>query len=808
VIGKPETDDHSEEADRSGIVRTTSSYWVYGASGNGPLKPVQSLAIFLACVIPNFLVVAILSDVGYGVEVYNAVSPRTMSLGGDVAVFLAAVSLVVLYVSDWFYYERVTIQVVTAIPPLCLITLGAFLKARNYPWAPMLFTLFSTPVVIGFLRAVTCTQTKRETFYRRVSMFLGLSASVVLVVWIVWMTSGHQWNRTNKDELAQRFSELYKYVDKDMQLNYTQHCHPDLKNISHFPTDVRASIKSACSRAASVWLLVYAAPFVAVLCDVVVGVFCFTMGVATDTSEGDARLNAVVRAMKQFIICLFLLFGGMYCSASIFSISLTTTLLAFLAAALLVLVIWMVLEMPTKDLQKLLQSSSFAKLLGKAWQSDWVRAIAVGAVNFFIPIYFFLNSLNQKVRKARKPHEAGSGRYTPQAQKILDEIHAWNWCSILTKVAIFGELFFTLQVGFTKGTYVFLSWLTRKLASINLIVVCVLVYAVGLIMFLLPPVPGVPVYIFAGIVIADVSSRKLGDNGFYIGIFIACCIGFFCKLLACTLQYYIGYFLGKNVKIQQLIKVDSVPTRAVEQILKKPGLNLAKVAILIGGPDWPVSVTCGILRLNIPQMLLGTMPVITILSPCVLAGAFISRQGLGGEDSIWPMLANFASIFAFVAQTTALVIAGTLTVREIQEHSDSLAEYREEHAAIAELSRQEEDARRCYQDVTRWENLTWLDGFILLSGVASQLVSGLLFVLVGSLCFLPFSVDKDINAAIEDGGLGGHPLNIVLPLGWAGCLIFFYGVAAHIVHSKMMGRRAKAEFSKRKYSQQPETEQG
>ena len=42
------------------------------------------------------------------------------------------------------------------------------------------------------------------------------------------------------------------------------------------------------------------------------------------------------------------------------------------------------------------------------------------------------------------------------------------------------------------------------------------------------------------------------------------------------------------------------------------GFALGKVCILVAGPDFPTSVLCGILKLNVPQMLLGTTPVIIV----------------------------------------------------------------------------------------------------------------------------------------------------------------------------------------------------
>merc|ERR1719401_2780092 len=111
-----------------------------------------------------------------------------------------------------------------------------------------------------------------------------------------------------------------------------------------------------------------------------------------------------------------------------------------------------------------------------------------------------------------------------------------------------------------------------------------IVFVVGLIMFLLPPVPGVPVYIFCGIVLA----KQRPEVTFATGCTIAVLLGLILKLCACCGQYLIGYFAGRSVKIQKLIGVDTKPTRAIEAILTRPETySLGKVAILVGGPDWP-----------------------------------------------------------------------------------------------------------------------------------------------------------------------------------------------------------------------------
>merc|ERR1712110_1254009 len=105
----------------------------------------------------------------------------------------------------------------------------------------------------------------------------------------------------------------------------------------------------------------------------------------------------------------------------------------------------------------------------------------------------------------------------------------------------------------------FLSWLNVSLSGANLGVVCVLVFVVGNCMFLLPPVPGLPVYVFGGILVGTKGDQLWpNDGGIWIGRLLATVVCLITKLVACTGQYMIGYCLGKSIKIQQLIGVDKV----------------------------------------------------------------------------------------------------------------------------------------------------------------------------------------------------------------------------------------------------------
>ena len=84
-------------------------------------------------------------------------------------------------------------------------------------------------------------------------------------------------------------------------------------------------------------------------------------------------------------------------------------------------------------------------------------------------------------------------------------------------------------------------------------------------------------------------------------------------------------------------------------VLRQPGLGFGKCSILCGGPDWPTSVLCGILKLNVWQMVVGLTPMFFYVAPSVVAGAFqYYGPSWGGT---WDSLAAFLLLAQAVAFT-------------------------------------------------------------------------------------------------------------------------------------------------------------
>jgi len=309
-------------------------------------------------------------------------------------------------------------------------------------------------------------------------------------------------------------------------------------------------------------------------------------------------------------------------------------------------------------------------------------------------------------------------------------------------------------------------------------------------------VPGVPVYLFSGIVLGK-QGETIESVGFTGGCLIAIALCCFLKMLAAVSQYLIGYWMGKSVKIQQLIGVDKVFTRAIEFILRRPGLAPGKVAVLVGGPDWPTSVTCGILGMNVGQMLLGTSPVCFVISPTVLAGAFLAKVK-PGEDNMYGMLANIFVGATFVVQGGSLLLAVKKIMDVVNEHGEELSKPRPEHEVVAALTKHEEAANKAYQEVIDWKVLPGMQKVMITVAALLIFFCDLGFFMFGELCWENFNISGRIDDALDNNGLGGNPVNIMLFPGKAALAVFFFGVALHIIFVWILQRATRAQLEMNK----------
>jgi len=788
------------------------------AAGMG--KGTVFAAALAAILIPDAVIIVLFSSmVGIAPTVSNTAAPAIFNSVGNMMGGAAFGFLGVLYVID-FHLRNTILQVVLGLLLGILVMGTGVLKSLYYPWVPGLFCLCFSVVTVGWQRAKYFKRSNGydgQTFFGATAASYAVAAFVILAAYGAWIfVMGNMWNEETRAELIAAnnrvYEELGKGVAPDFGLNHTLHCTDDvdLVNLTDGDDKMEKKILKACKYAQGVWFLQWSAPAVVFICNAVAGIFCFLfsrtasrISAASDNTEeenSDEAVKHLQRVLKACFLCVVLMLGFMYSSMSVLgaSVSLGSAIMALGAACLAATLGWMYLELDLSVLTRLTTEGALANNVIKMMKSDWFKALVVGGMNLAIPMMAALDMLRKQQRLMTGAAENDGDSYTQGGRKVVNELSTWNWWSIFSKVDILGIIWFAMILG-SKATFVLFSALNAWLASMALSfpILCVLVFAIGFCMFLNPIVPGSAVYLFAGIVMGGQTQLE-GSVGFWPGFGAACAIGALAKHVACCAQYMIGYTAGQKVKVQQIAGVDKVLTRAIEKNLKKRGLSAAKVSILVAGPDWPTSVLCGILRLNIPQMLLGTFPVTFVsIIPQTLVGALLMLEG--AENGIWGMISNGLMMAAGAVQGGATMYYARAVLKTVEQDGEALAVFRPEHAAVAELTAKEAAYMACRKECAKWRNLSGSLKGMLAGSAACMLMGGFIILLdfVGSsgsekLVFRNFKITNDIGASFDIGGLDGNPLNLVMmPMGYGAVMLNVSGIVLNYLSQRSLGGLAQ-----------------
>jgi len=265
-----------------------------------------------------------------------------------------------------------------------------------------------------------------------------------------------------------------------------------------------------------------------------------------------------------------------------------------------------------------------------------------------------------------------------------------------------------------------------------------------------------------------------------VGCAIAIGLALVLKLVACTGQYALGYFAGNYMQIQKFVGADTKATRAIAKIMNGP-FSLGKVAVLIGGPDWPTSVTCGILKVNLVKVLLATCPVVVTAAPCVLAGAYLSKVAPGDTRSPDALFANFFTLAAAVLQLGSM-LAAMYYIKTTYEEDKTLEEpptearQKDIYEKVTMLRKEDEASDTAYNNVLKKTRGCWL--YVI--GLAAILTFLSNAVFTSGFAFENFTVSGNIDDDLDKYGLGGNPLNIVKMPGQIALAMFSVSVILHL----------------------------
>jgi len=373
--------------------------------------------------------------------------------------------------------------------------------------------------------------------------------------------------------------------------------------------------------------------------------------------------------------------------------------------------------------------------------------------------------------------------FTPRVRTLLTYLMS-NTTQVFKWAHWIGVLYFSMDVGVGRMVVLLLSAMNKFCDELSPVAVTLVILAIGIFLFLLPPVPGVPIYLFAGVVMVN-SLDKEFDN-FWLAIWVVTVVCLCIKLTACTIQQKVfGENLGESVGVRRLIGINSIQIRAIRYCLSKPGLSRAKVAILCGGPDWPTSVLCGILRLPLYECLLGTLPVYPVyLSETVIAGAFYLKTGATWEAAAATMLAVCSGAMGMTSFAAIYYIEDT-----ISKHREELEQYPEDEE-VAEMDRAEVAGSTAYSKATEWTQVPKVIRAVLVVGTCFMAYACYLFALFSTDCFVTFAVTDSIVDKLD-----GHPLHVVKFLGWVALSCFGVGCITLFIFSQWAQRATKRELA-------------
>lgn len=806
--------------------------------------------------LPCVGVVVLWSSIGYGEDAFNV-----LDTGKGLSRPFFAISALVflfLYFADFFWpphlpgrycilavNDRQAGRCILAFA-LGLLVFSALFLAKTYPRVPIVVTVLCGPLLMMCLRGLTCPQDPYQKvghdaiqsktvdkhltrlwtfvyaekdanlFYSAAAAAFAISGVVTLVIWTVCFASS---NRNGS-----------KVTKGEMGLNLL--AAPVFAGMANLAFSFFILIRVRMARAAdnydtSLFEIIHegGSDLHREICqDAILVQYLQEHHILDDFrkppvdaplelgKQHACRMKILSKMLKVVGCSLLLLIGATYVVAELVVAAshiarLALDLFAILFVTFVVLAaIWF--RRPFAHMWMRMQHLLLWRMTLGLASNNWVRAGVVTAVLPYAPVWLLFNSMKQDIRRCRGldsmtasgSSEEKNERYiTDRMAMVLESMQSWDWVSMTAKIYVWGFAMIG-YVLFPKLLNVFLAWFISLVQGLNFYIIAVSALTLGLGLFLLPPVPGIPVYLFGGFLIAAAchpSDHGTGQpspgapNGFAFGVIIAICIGFLLKLLACVIQHkLIGEQLGSSCWVKQQVGVHKPFIRAVELVLSDRGYSMGKVGVLCGGADWPTSVLMGILRL--PIVLHGwRLPIVV---PCIMTGAFYVRRP---ESDFFKSAANLmlsATIFVHLA----LLVGAAWAIKEKLE---------QKHWEVSKPLLENVDLDWLDYRSHRLDQASALSIDAIPSGLLVLFKLGcLVVVLVGhAFCWVPtyfftsFEVNSDIKTLIWLGSDG-----LFLDPGLGGICLAFLGFCCWAIYAcwRRVQQRASRMFEAKELVQE------
>ncbi len=725
--------------------------------------------------------------IGFGQAIYSTILEIE-----QYALLLAAgalLLLLLLHVFDASYWSgcgRVVKYALLSVVAAA-IAVAAMLASKSYPGAPIALYVLGFPAFIWLLKISFFRSVHVSLFSKSMGVALFIDALACAAVWLFWVFStGYLWNDVTKDQ----FNE---FMHCPAVINGTRVAATVVTNTTALTTTTTTTttlateFSTASVNASTVeffaapivfdgevtaclaaWVL-WSAPLFAASNAFVFGILsCILSSTLRRTDK------AVPKALKGFFVMIAIAVVSLWTAASIAGagIGVNGAVNLFVGVFIMVVSAVVIGTVGWKRLTAQMMAVPLVRQLTASLFTDWFKALFMLSIGVFLPVYFLVSMLNQALRRClpfgytiESERERGL-KLTAAASAQLRAIKRWRWSSVLVKMMWIAIIYAMLQVIVALATNLFMSWLNDVLLELPLWATSLVLVAVGVIMLLLPPVPGVPIYITAGIVLGKQAEAQMG---FWGAMGFAVLLSFLIKSMGGFIQQVgFGRGMSNSLYVRRTVGVNSVSIRAIRRLLSQPGFSKGKVAILCGGPDWPTFVLTGILKQGVLQMQLATSPIVLLIAPLVLAGGFLLKAKDGGY---WQSIGDVTLTIAALLQVLSMLVALHFISKEVEENYEELA------AEPNDPEVEEAERRELEHTLLKQARQSWFaDDFplymrvVLISGAVAAWISIWQLVLDAKSAFADFAVTDKIAEKVN-GDVG----NLIFPMGW-----FFLGLQTWI----------------------------
>jgi len=715
-----------------------------------------------------------------------------------------------LYLSDCYYWDSpcgVAAKRIFIIGILIGLGLLLLTLSGRHPYGPISLYVVLTPMWMFAIKLIFYKKIRTKKYICWLSGPFLFVSTIVFIAWAAWALSdnSHEWNA---------ITELVDAIESGCKPNFEdrEFCRLERENdvdacFSVNITEASLTFPDGCPQICTDiyddclnTFILWVGPFLVSLG------LCF---LSFFSSFLRASGSIETEALNFAKIWLFLLFA-MWVSASLAGAGagVSTTLAALTLSSFVGSSVFLAYSFSRIEHEERLEQlwHNFIEKYGV--YMDLARGLLVATCTPVFACYLFASFLTQQLRNIStfcrlhygKPEDdsmslrsiGGRGWVTVEARRVVKEINSWDRVSVYTYAIYWGIGFMSLIVFANKFTTLFLSWLIEQTASMTLTKVTGILIGVGTVMFLLPPVPGLPIYLTLGIVIIPVGKEDFGlvwSNVYAVAVSLAL------KLMATILQQkMIGELLKSSVYVRRLVGINSTLIRAMKLVLQSPGMSFAKVAMLCGGPDWPTSVLCGIMGLKLLPILVGTLPIIALVLPTVLSGSFTYMAKLTDDNQnlLYPWAETAKAISAAMA---ALVLFANMFFAAVYVE-DTIRTRKDELDAIPideEVKKAEDEAERvnkAYKEVTEWKLVPWCAKATLILSMLCIIASCWMVQMFQDRCFEDYELTHSITEHLD-----GDWKNFLKPVGTLAILLFIFSIILLQFFSIWATRQAQEKLS-------------